>query len=111
MPTYTYPEARALQQIDQDYIAEQTVDDPILDYFPIQTEDVWTIRWRQLDNFRGLQQARGLNGEPPKIKSVGMNEWEMEPCVFGEFDVIPEDQLAKRAKPDSFDTPIDITDL
>lgn len=109
--TLIYPENWELFLIDQDYIAEQTLEDDLFDLFPIVTQDAWFIEWEQLDNYLGLQAIRGLNGEPPVVKPTGLKRYSVEPGVYGEFSVIPEDHIAKRRIPGTVNTPINITDL
>jgi hypothetical protein len=106
-----YPPNFELNLIDQDYIAEQTADDDLFDLLPLETEDAWVLKWRQLDNFRGYQQARAINGEAKKVNPVSVFEYESEPAVYEDFDEITEDVLLKRAKNSSPNEPIDITDL
>lgn len=111
MPTYTYPSAAELRVIEQDKLPALSAADPIFSILPIETADDDLLLWEQSDNYTGLQQIRGLNGEPPRVKQVGAKAYMMRPGVYGEFIRIDEEQLTRRRAWGSFGTPIDIADL
>lgn len=82
-----------------------------LELFPVVTQDEDKIRWEQLDNFTGLQQVRGLNGEPNRVTRVGSKGYEMQPGYYGEFQQIDEAELTRRRQLGTFGTPINVADL
>jgi hypothetical protein len=69
------------------------------------------LRWEQMDNIKGLQMVRGLNGEPGNITRVGMKDWVVTPTVYGEMGNVDERELTKRRKLGSVNEKIDITDI
>lgn len=111
MATYVYPESAEIMQIEQDKLPRLIEDDPIFDLFPMRDVDEHLLLWEQLGNYTGLQQWRGLNGEPGRIKQTGLNQYEMIPGAYGEFESIDEEELTKRRKAGTFGEPIDLTDL
>ena len=55
------------------------MDDPILQkHFPIVNVDSHILSWEQRDNYKGLQQVRGLDGQPKRINNVGAKRFTME---------------------------------
>jgi hypothetical protein len=108
---YTFPESADLIQIRQDFVTDLTRDDEVFKLFPIQPVDSHILKWEQRDNYLGLQQIRGLNGEPPKVKRVGHKQYEMAPGVYGEFVEIDEQELTTRRKIGTFGEPINLDDL
>lgn len=111
MPSYIYPSSQDLSVVEQNLLPRLTADSPVFDILPIDTQDATLLKWQQKDNYKGLQSLRGLNGEPPRITRVSINEYMMRPGVYGEFGLIDEAELTERRKMGSFDAPIDITDL
>ena len=109
--TLAYPEAFEMQQIAQEMIADLTLDDVIFKYMPIVRRNVSKLLIRQLDNFTGMQQARGLDGEPASISKIGFNTYESIPGVYGEFGEINETELTTRAPIDNMMGTMDITGL
>lgn len=106
-----YPSSIKLELVAQEKMPRLIADRQIFNILPISNEDTHVVAWEQKDNFIGLQQLRGLNGNPQKVARVGMNRFQMEPGVYGEFQEIDEDELTKRRKPGSLGEPIDLTDL
>jgi hypothetical protein len=109
--TFTYPESAELTLISQTLLPTYLDKDPLFDLFPIQNEDANIIKWEQRDRYQGLQQVRGLNGEPPKVKRVGIKQYQYTPGTYGEFVEINEEELTKRRKPGTFGDPISLDDL
>lgn len=108
---YQYPTVQRLQQIEQDLLPSLIAGDPIFDLFPIMDDTDDVLRWEQRDNYKGLQQIRGLNGDPPKVVHTGGKGYIAQPGVFGEQYNIDERELTKRRKDGTFDQHADITDL
>jgi hypothetical protein len=109
--TYTYPSAAELREIEQDLIPTLTQDDPIFQFFPFEEVNADVLLWEQRDNYRGLQQIRGMNGEPTYVKPVGLKRYRMVPGVYGEFMDCDEEEMTRRAAPGSFTDFITIDDL
>jgi hypothetical protein len=108
---YTYPTASALTQIDRDFMDVITTADPIFKIFPMGGDRDWLVQWDRKDNYQGLTQIRGLNGKPPRVNRVGAQRFRALPGVYGEFTLIDEEEMTRRAAFASFNAPIDINDL
>ncbi len=91
---YNLPEAYELKLIEPELVQALTKDDPLLDetkgLCKLDTIESFRLLYEQEDSLTGLQQVRGLNGEPAKVDSLGGNQFEMEPGVYGEYMVIDE---------------------
>lgn len=111
VPTYTFPEAAELRQIEQDVLPQIVEDDPIFNEFPITESDYDRLIWEQLDNYQGLQQIRGLNGAPKSVTRTGAKQYDMEPGVYGEFTTVDEKMLTQRRRLGTWDEVINIDDL
>lgn len=109
--SFTYPTSAELTRISQDLLPTLTQDDEIFDLMPISSVDAHLLLWEQRDNYLGLQQIRGLNGEPPKVKRVGHKRYEMVPGAFGEFIEIDELELTSRRQVGTFGDVITLDDL
>jgi len=109
--TYTYPSSAELRAIDQELMPRMIEGRVLFDILPMEEADTFLLRWDQADNFLGLQNVRGLNGEPPRIKRIGQKTWQMVPGVFGEYIEIDEEELTTRRQIGSFNEPIRIDDL
>lgn len=108
---YDYPSAQELQTVEQSLLPDLTANDPVFDIFPIGTQNASLLKWQQKDDYIGLQSLRGLNGAPPRVTRVGINEYQMKPGTYGEFAEIDEAELTERAKFGSLTDVIDINDL
>lgn len=111
MATYVYPTAAEIQQIAQDKMPRLTQDRPVFDIFPMRSVNESLLIWEQLDNFKGLQQVRGLSGQPSRVIPVNLKQYQMQPGIYGEFIPINEHELTTRRVAGTFGAPIDITDL
>lgn len=109
MTTYGYPTPARLQAIEQEIMPTLMLSDPIFDDFPIVTVDDDILRWEQKDNFIGLQQIRGLNGEPPRVGRIGAKGYIMDPGVYGEFVNVDEREITRRRVLGTYDQQIDLT--
>lgn len=108
---FKYPSTVEMRAINADKIPALERTRPTFEYFPTVESDAWRLEWTQRDNWRGLQQLRGLNGQPSYVKMVGYKEFSAEPGVFGEYMTLDEKQMTIRARPDTPGTPINIDDL
>lgn len=111
MPTYTYPTATELMEIEQVKLPRMVQDSPIFKLFPFEGKRSHLLEWEQKDNYVGLQQVRGLNGEPPRVTAVGLRAFMMKPGVYGEFMAIDEMERTLRRANGTFNVPVDLTDL
>jgi hypothetical protein len=108
---YIYPNSIELTEIEQDLLPDLVDQDPIFQYFPTRSVDAALVMWEQLDNYQGLQQARGLNGEPTKIQRPSTKQYRLEPGRYGEWAEIDEMELTLRRVPGDLAAPVNITDL
>jgi len=111
MPDFVYPTNAQLQQIAQVMLPRFRAGRVGLDLFPEQNVETHILEWEQLDDFIGLQNVRGLNGEPTRVKPTGLKRYLMQPGVYGEYGFIDELELTTRRQVGQFSGPIDITDL
>lgn len=108
---FSYPSAAELRLVTQELLPKLTITDPIFRHFPITEEDTDILMWEQELFYTGLQGVRGLNGEPGRVKQVGLNRFIAEPGVYGEWLPINERDLTRRRMYGTFGSSIDITDL
>src|SRR5690242_18738692 len=106
-----YPTNAELTQIAQDRLPRLIEQRPVFRFFPITTPDAALVMWEQIDNYKGLQQVRGLNGQPPKVIKTGGKRYQMQPGVYGEYEPIDETEMTLRRQWGSYNAPVDITDL
>jgi hypothetical protein len=108
---YIYPTNEELQKIAQTKIAALAMNDPILEHFPIVNVDAATLTWEQIDNYKGLQAVRGIDGLPKRVNNVGGNRYTIEPGYYGDFMTIDEIELTTRRQFGTYNVPINIDDL
>lgn len=106
-----YPNAITLQTINQELTPTLEANRAIFEFFRARNVDSPFVAWEQKNNYIGLQQVRGINGAPSRVKAVGGNRYVMEPGYYGEFMLIDERELTTRRGWGSFTTSIDVTDL
>lgn len=108
---YVYPTNSELQLVAAEKTPVLLLDDPLFSIMPIVEVDAHLLEWDQLDNYVGLQQVRGLNGQPANVTAVGAQRFRATPGVYGEFMTIDELELTTRRQYGTFATPVNITDL
>lgn len=111
MPDFIFPTNASLSLIAQDKIARLAANRVGFDILPMQDIDTATVQWEQWDNYIGLQQVRGLNGEPTRVKRIGAKTYRMAPGVYGEFIRLDEKELTERRQIADPLRPVNITDL
>jgi len=111
MADFLYPTSAELREIAQDYLPNLVAARPVFNIFPIREIDQALIMWEQEDNYTGLQQVRGLDGQPPKINKLGVKRYQMQPGVYGEFSLIDETELTIRRGYGTFASTINVSDL
>ena len=108
---YVFPTSAELELVAQNKMPNLMVNRPCFEFFPVATEDAAILMWEQKDNYLGLQQVRGINGEPSKVSKIGAKRYQMQPGVYGEYINVDEVEITQRRQWGSFGTPIDISDL
>jgi hypothetical protein len=111
MADFLFPSAIELRQVAQELVPRLAAARPAFDIFPITNVNSDLLEWEQMDNFTGLQQVRGLNGMPSRVKPTGGKRYLYTPGAYGEFQLIDERQITQRRPWGSFAGSIDITDL
>lgn len=109
---FIYPTAYEISTIEPELVSRGLAGRLGMQLLPIRNVNAPRIRWRQRDNYTGLQHFRGLDGQPTLVQRVGENVYEYEPGVFGEYGDITETELTNRAgSADTRTTSIDVSDL
>ena len=108
MAAFTYPANAALEIVQRDLLPRLAADRPIFDILPIKNSDNHLLIWTQMDNIVGVQQARGMDGQPPRVKKTGAKQYIFNPGVYGEFLDIDEQELTAKG---SYTTPGAVYDL
>lgn len=108
---FIFPDSIELREIAQVKMPRLEADRPIFAAMPTREVDDWVVSWEQLDNYMGLQQVRGIDGAPPKIKKTGFKRYLVDPGVYGEFEQIDERELTRRRQIGNLSAPVDISDL
>jgi hypothetical protein len=109
--TFIYPTSAQLRQIEQELLPQLEAGRLGLELFPIVTVDEAEVIWEQMDKFTGLQQLRGMNGSPTRVKKTGASRFSMKPGLYGEFEQIDEGELTRRRQLGTFGQPVNINDL
>ena len=108
---YLYPTSGEITQVMQNLLPDLTMNDPLFQVMPINESDAHILEWDQMDDYRGMQQLRGLNGDPAVVANVGGKHFMVEPGVYGEWIAIDEKEITVRRKFGTYNTPITIDDL
>jgi hypothetical protein len=111
LATYTYPNSAELDLIEQVYLPRLEENRPVFTFFPKRSVDFHILKWEQRDNYLGLAQIRGLNGEPPKVKRIGHKQYQMAPGVYGEHISIDELEMTSRRAIGTFGDVVSLDDL
>ena len=94
---FIYPTATQMREIEPELVARDRRERVGMQIFPVQSVNAAKVRWTQRDNYAGLQQLRGMDGQPTYVKRIGRKTFEYEPGVFGEYIDITETELTNRA--------------
>lgn len=111
MVAFTYPTATELRQVEQEKLPRLMAARPIFDILPLEESDSHILTWEQRDNYTGLQQFRGLDGDPPRVKALGGRRFAMQPGVYGEFRRIDEQELTVRRPWGQWEGVVSVDDL
>lgn len=93
---YIYPTTRELRRIAQVLLPNLTRNRLGFQLLPLRTVDAHALEWAQLDDVLGLQQGRGLNGQPARVQRLGGKRFMLEPGVYGEWATIDEREITTR---------------
>lgn len=111
MPDFIYPTSAELSTIEMDLLPRLEADRPVFGILPIVQKENYLVMWEQEDSYRGLQQVRGLNGQPPNVARLGVSRFQLQPGIYGEHTDIDEIELTVRRQMGMFTGPINIDDL
>lgn len=111
MADLIYPTNMELQRIAQIKVPRLTQDREGFRIFPITTVDAPILAWEQEDNFTGLQQVRGLNGDPPRVQHKGAKRFVAQPGIYGEHEVVDEQEITMRRGYGTWTGAVSIEDL
>jgi len=107
-----YPTNYELKLLEPDLIQDAMLTaDPIFQQFPITSKPVSMVEWIIRENIKGLQAARGYDGQLPRIQNLGANLLSMIPGVYGEQSVIGERELTTRAPYNAPGAVINVDDI
>lgn len=109
--TFVYPSNFEMQMIEREKLPRLTQNRPIFDILPPKNIDAHVMMYEQLENIKGLQQVRGLGGDPRRVNAQGAGVKYVEPGIYGEFRNIDEVMLTMRRQWGTINQPVDISDL
>lgn len=111
MPTYLYPTSNELRVLGPEKSARAANDRLGLSLMPMRPVQAAVLTWEIKDNYRGLQQLRGIDGAPSSVRRIGNNRYITEPGVYGEFDTIREQELLLRGGGVAGEVTVNISDM
>jgi hypothetical protein len=111
MSAYVYPSSAELRTIEQSLLPTLTADDPIFEIFPIEEVEDTRLIWEIEGDYTGLQQARGVNGQPAIVQEVGTSRFSADPGVYGEFMRLDEEDLLRRRQFGTWSDRVNLDDL
>lgn len=111
MINYEYPTSSELKVINAEKIPNLTRERPTFQIFKTTESNTVILEWEQRDNWRGMQQLRGLDGAPSYVKMVGYKRYRATPAYYGEYMTLNEEMLTMRAAATPDGTPVNIDDL
>jgi hypothetical protein len=111
MAEFQFPTSNELREIEQDKMPRLLAERPVFEFFPVEDADSSQLSWEQEDNYIGLQQVRGLGGDPPKVTKTGVKRYTMFPGVYGEWEPIDEIELTLRRQYGTWGMPVSLDDL
>lgn len=111
MPDFIYPTNYQLRVIAQEKQARLVENRLGFQIMPMRDVDAASVEWEQWDNYTGLQNVRGLNGEPTRVLRTGSKRFRMLPGYYGEFTRLDEKELTERRTLGDPYRPVNITDL
>jgi hypothetical protein len=97
-----------LKSIEQSLVAELEAQDILLEMFPTTVHNAAKVMWEQEDNYTGMTNVRGLNGQPGRVRRTGSKRYEMEPGYYADETEIDEYEIALRRDMGSLGEPINL---
>lgn len=110
---YDYPKSAEIEAVEQVLLPRLTARSPLFELFPFDaaTGEGTLLKWEQMDSYTGLQQWRGYGGQPKLVSQKKVNQYIAYPGVYGEKQVLEEEQLTTRRLMGTFGEPVPINDL
>lgn len=108
---FIYPSAQEIEVIQRELSPVLQAGRPIFEIMPIRTYGAPLIKWEQGDNYKGLQQVRGLGGKPARVSMEGSKTYVMEPGYYGEFIPLDETIMTLRRPLGHLTGKVDVSDL
>jgi hypothetical protein len=109
--TYVYPSSAELRTVEQSLLPTITADDPIFSILPIEEVEDTRLIWEIEGDYTGLQQPRGINGQPGIVAEIGTNRLSADPGVYGEYMMLDEEDLLRRRQFGTWNQRINLDDL
>lgn len=103
-----FPTSAELKAIEQVLVPVMEEDDFLLTLFPTEVANTARVMWEQKDNFFGLTNVRGLNGQPGRVARVGEKRYEMEPGYYADEAEVDETEIALRRESGTLGVPINL---
>jgi hypothetical protein len=98
-------------EVEQSKLPALMLGDPIFEMFPITNKDAAHVIWEQMDDYRGLMNARGVNDPATGITMVGSFAFQMDPGRYGEYVLLTEKEIENRRPLGSYEGTLDISQL
>lgn len=111
MAIYDYPSSADLRTVAQVLIPNLTKNRVAFQLMPLEESNTSMVIWEQMDDYRGLQNIRGMDGAPGRVANVGGKRYSMKPGVYGDFTTVDEMELTERRQFGTFGQPVKIGDL
>jgi len=111
MATLIFPTSIELHEIEQIIAPRMMAGRRGIELLPPTSSNSHIVEWEQKDVYGGMQQLRGLNGDPRKVPKTGGKRFMFAPGVYGEFEPIDEMEITKRRQWGSLNQMIKVDDL
>lgn len=112
MADFVYPTTLEMKEISSELQPKLIANSPVFRHFPVVDVQSDIMSWEQRDDYTGMQQVRGLGGQPGIVAHVGSKRYEYQPGYYGEVYPIDEREITRRAQLAQVSpTPISIDDL
>jgi hypothetical protein len=103
-----YQTSAELLAIEQVKLPLLTEDDPAFELFPHTSAETTELQWEQEDNYTGLQNVRGINGQPGKVRNIGAKRFKAEPGAYGDYLELDEKEITERRVLGTFGETMDL---
>ncbi len=109
MSNYVYTASVILQAVLQNKLPVVTLNDPMFqDIMPISSINASMVVWEQKDDYTGLMNVRGFDGEFGKITREGLSTYKVEPGKYGDQKLMSEEFLTNGREMGTFGDAINI---